>query len=223
MSLKDKRLDQLKASIPEVTPAQARDLQGKGAVLIDVREPDEVAGGSPPGALRLVRGFLELRIEQAVPQTETVLLMMCGGGVRSLFAAGDLRQLGYTDVHSVAGGFKAWKDEGLPVETPDVLTGRDRERYGRHLLIPEVGEEGQAKLLKGRVLVIGAGGLGSPVAYYLAAAGVGKLGIVDHDVVDRSEPAQRQILHTDDACREARRSSRRACTLLGAQPPRSRS
>lgn len=209
MGLKDDRLEQLRREIPEVSAREARELQVAGAVLVDVREPDEVAGGAPAGALCLVRGFLELRIEEAVPDTSSRVLVMCGGGVRSLFAAEGLRQLGYTDVRSVAGGFSAWKTEGLPIETPQVLTGRDRERYGRHLLIPEVGEEGQAKLLRGRVLVIGAGGLGSPVAYYLAAAGVGKLGIVDDDVVDRSN-LHRQILHSDDAVGRPKVDSARA-------------
>ncbi len=196
MSRKDQRIAELKHVIAEVAPAQAFELQRRGAVLIDVREPDEVAGGSPPGALRVVRGFLELRVEQAVPDADTRVLVMCAGGVRSLFAAEGLQRLGYRDVSSVAGGFTAWKDAGLPVEVPDALGGRERERYGRHLLIPEVGEQGQLKLRRSKVLVIGAGGLGSPVAFYLAAAGVGTIGIADDDVVDRSN-LQRQILHSE--------------------------
>lgn len=196
MKAKDRRLAELKQSVPEVAPAEARALQQEGAVLIDVREPDEVAGGSPPGALRLVRGFLELRVEDEVPDKSSKVLVMCAGGVRSLFAAEGLQRLGYADVASVAGGFGRWKSEGLPMEVPRVLAAQDRERYARHLLMPEVGEAGQMRLLEGKVLLIGAGGLGSPAAMYLAAAGVGQLGIVDFDVVDRSN-LQRQILHTD--------------------------
>jgi len=197
MKAKDKRLTELKTSVPEVTPDRAAALQKDGAVLIDVREPDEVASGSPPDAQRLVRGFLELRVEDAVPDKERTVLVMCAGGVRSLFAAEGLQRLGYSDVRSVVGGFNAWKAEGLPVEVPRMLTAEQRERYGRHLLMPEVGEEGQIRLLDARVLLIGAGGLGSPAAYYLAAAGVGTIGLVDDDVVDRSN-LQRQILHTDE-------------------------
>jgi molybdopterin/thiamine biosynthesis adenylyltransferase/rhodanese-related sulfurtransferase len=193
----DRRLAELRVAIPEVTPEQAHALQVDGAALVDVREPDEVAQGSPVGAERLVRGFLELRIEDAVPDKDHTVLVTCAGGVRSLFAAEGLRQLGYTDVRSVAGGFNRWKQDGLPIELPRVLDGLERERFGRHILMPEVGEKGQIKLLEGRVLLIGAGGLGSPAAFYLAAAGVGTLGIVDDDVVDRSN-LQRQILHTDD-------------------------
>jgi molybdopterin/thiamine biosynthesis adenylyltransferase len=196
VSARDRRLAELRASIPEVSPREARELQQRGAVLVDVREPDEVAQGSPEGARRIVRGFLELRIEEAVPDTESAVLTLCAGGVRSLFAAEGLRQLGYRNVRSVAGGFNAWKRDGLPVERPRTLSQEERERYGRHLTIPEVGEAGQAKLLDAKVLLIGAGGLGSPAAFYLAAAGVGTLGIVDDDVVDRSN-LQRQILHTD--------------------------
>lgn len=197
MGFKDRRLDDLREEIPEIAPAEAFALQQRGeATLIDVREPDEVAAGKPSGAKTIVRGFLELRIEQEVPDPDRTVLLMCGGGVRSLFAAADLRALGYSDVRSVAGGFHAWKTAGLPVETPRMLRPDQRERYGRHLLIPEVGEEGQAKLLESKVLLVGAGGLGSPAALYLAAAGVGTLGIVDDDVVDRSN-LQRQILHRD--------------------------
>lgn len=198
MNLRDRRIEELRQVVPEVTPAMAHQLQRGGAMLIDVREPDEVSSGSPPGALRLVRGFLELRIEKEVSNTDATLLVMCAGGVRSLFAAEGLQKLGYTDVRSVERGFKGWKNDGLPVEMPHVLSSVQRERYGRHLLIPEVGEEGQLELLRSKVLVVGAGGLGSPVAYYLAAAGVGTLGIVDDDVVDRSN-LQRQILHGEDA------------------------
>ncbi|MBI2778398.1 MAG: molybdopterin-synthase adenylyltransferase MoeB [Gammaproteobacteria bacterium] len=196
MKAKDRRLAELKATIPEITPEEALALQSKGAVLVDVREADEIAQGSPKGALRLGRGFLELRVEEAVPDTSHTVLTMCAGGVRSLFAAETLQRLGYNDVRSVAGGFNRWKNSGLPFETPRTLDADARERYSRHLLLPEVGETGQLKLMDSKVLLIGAGGLGSPAALYLAAAGVGTLGIVDHDVVDRSN-LQRQILHTE--------------------------
>ncbi len=197
MRAKDQRLAELKHSIPEVTPLEAARLLREGAALVDVREPDEVAQGSPPGAHRIVRGFLELRIEDAVSDTQRPVLVMCAGGVRSLFAAEGLRMLGYKDVRSVIGGFNRWKQDGLPVEVPRALSPRERERYSRHILMPEVGEKGQVRLLESRVLLIGAGGLGSPAAFYLAAAGVGKLGLVDFDAIDRSN-LQRQILHTDE-------------------------
>ncbi len=195
-SARARRIAQLRASIPEVAAPEAQRLLQRGAVLIDVREPDEVAAGSPAGATRIVRGFLELNVEQAVPDLDRPVLTLCAGGLRSLFAAWDLRELGYRDVRSVAGGFDAWKGAGLPVERPRTLGPEERERYGRHLAIPEVGEEGQARLLASKVLLVGAGGLGSPSAFYLAAAGVGTLGVVDDDLVDRSN-LQRQILHTD--------------------------
>ena len=216
MSRKERRLAELRAAIAEVTPEEAAALAREGAALIDVREPDEVAQGSPPGAERLVRGFLELRIEDAVPDKERTLLVLCAGGVRSLFAAEGLQRLGYRDVRSVIGGFNRWKDEGLPVETPRTLSSAERERYSRHLLMPEVGEKGQLRLLASRVLVVGAGGLGSPVAWYLAAAGVGELGIVDHDVVERSN-LQRQILHADARVGSSKVESARA-TLAAFNP-----
>ena len=216
MKAKDRRLAQLKSKIAEVTPADAAALQREGAVLIDVREPDEVAQGSPLGAERIVRGFLELRVEDAVPDPKKTVLVMCAGGVRSLFAAEGLALLGYEDVRSVSGGFNRWKNEGLPVEVPRSLSAVDRERYGRHLLMPEVGEKGQLKLLDAQVLLVGAGGLGSPAALYLAAAGVGTLGIVDMDVVDRSN-LQRQILHNDARIGTSKVESARA-TLSALNP-----
>jgi molybdopterin/thiamine biosynthesis adenylyltransferase/rhodanese-related sulfurtransferase len=196
VNARDRRLAELKARIPEVTPREALALQARGAALVDVREADEIAQGTVPGALPLGRGFLELRIEQAVPDPQRPLVVMCGSGARSLFAAEDLARLGYGSVSSLAGGFARWKGEGLPVARPSALDAAARERYSRHLLMPEVGEAGQRRLMDSKVLLIGAGGLGSPAAYYLAAAGVGTLGLVDHDVVDRSN-LQRQILHTD--------------------------
>jgi sulfur-carrier protein adenylyltransferase/sulfurtransferase len=196
MKAHERLLAELRGRIPEVTPHEALALQARGAALVDVREPDETAQGSATGALRLGRGFLELRIEEAVPDVERPIIVMCSAGVRSVFAAADLARLGYAEVSSMAGGFTRWKSEGLPVEMPFALDAAARERYSRHLLMPEVGEAGQARLLRSKVLLVGAGGLGSPAAYYMAAAGVGMLGLVDHDVVDRSN-LQRQILHTD--------------------------
>ncbi|NOY73348.1 MAG: molybdopterin-synthase adenylyltransferase MoeB [Gammaproteobacteria bacterium] len=196
MKGKNQRLAELQKSIAEIEPKEALALQQQGAVLLDVRENDEVANGSPNNALRLGRGFLELKIEEQVPDSNRTLLVMCAGGSRSLFAADSLKNLGYEDVRSVAGGFNRWKNNGLAFEVPRMLDAEGRERYSRHLLLPEVGETGQIKLLESKVLLIGAGGLGSPAAYYLAAAGVGTLGLVDHDVVDRSN-LQRQIIHTD--------------------------
>lgn len=216
MSAQQRRIAELKQSIPEVTPSEAYARQQQGAVLVDVREPDEVALGSPVGAKRIVRGFLELKIEDAVPDLDTPILCLCGGGVRSLFAAEGLRQLGYSDVRSVASGFQGWKEGDLPIETPRTLSPEERERYGRHIMIPEVGEAGQAKLLESRVLLVGAGGLGSPAAFYLVAAGVGTLAIVDDDVVDRSN-LQRQILHTDDRVGSPKVESAKA-TLLALNP-----
>jgi molybdopterin/thiamine biosynthesis adenylyltransferase/rhodanese-related sulfurtransferase len=213
---RQKKLDQLRASVREVEPREAFDLQRRGAVLVDVREPDEVGQGSPVGAERIVRGFLELQIEDKVPELDRPLLLMCAGGSRSLFASRDLLDLGYTDVVSVRGGFNAWKAAGLPLEVPASLSAEERARYSRHLLVPEVGEAGQLKLLRSRVLIVGAGGLGSPAAFYLAAAGVGTLGIVDDDVVDRSN-LQRQILHTDARVGQSKVESART-TLLALNP-----
>ena len=176
--------------------------------LIDVREGDEYAGGRLPGALHIPRGFLELRIEEKAARDEE-LLLYCAGGARSALAAATLQHLGYTNVASLAGGYNRWSDAHLPVEKPVVLSAGQKERYRRHLILPEVGEEGQAKLLQSRVLLLGAGGLGSPAALYLAAAGVGTLGIVDADVVDLSN-LQRQVLHTLERAGQPKVESARA-------------
>ena len=213
---RDARLAALRDQIREVTPEESYEAQQGGAVLVDIREPEEVAGGSPVEAIRIVRGFLELRIEESVPDLERPLHIMCAGGVRSLLAADDLEQMGYTNVSSVAGGYDQWKSVGLPVEVPESLSATERERYARHLVIPEVGEAGQLRLRRSKVLLVGAGGLGSPAALYLAAAGVGTLGIVDDDVVDRSN-LQRQILHTDDRVGTPKVDSARA-TLIALNP-----
>ena len=199
----DHRLSELRKKIPEVTPRQAIELQRQGAVLVDVREPDEIGAGTPAGALPIGRSYLELNIEDHVPDKEKTLIILCAVGQRSLFASEDLRHLGYRDVRNLAGGFNRWKNEGIPFQIPRVLNADARERYSRHLLMPEVGESGQLKLLDSRVLLIGAGGLGSPAALYMAAAGVGTLGIVDQDVVDRSN-LQRQILHADSRVGESK-------------------
>jgi sulfur-carrier protein adenylyltransferase/sulfurtransferase len=192
-------LQQVKAEIDEVDVAQARDVLA-GAdrpLVIDVRELDEWAEGRIPGAVHIPRGFLESRIEQAVPDRAQPVLLYCAGGSRSAFAAKALGELGYENVTSLAGGYTDWKRSGLPTELPRSLDAAKRQRYSRHLLIPEVGEEGQLKLLDSRILLIGAGGLGSPASLYLAAAGVGRLGIVDDDRVDESN-LQRQIAHSTE-------------------------
>jgi molybdopterin/thiamine biosynthesis adenylyltransferase/rhodanese-related sulfurtransferase len=163
-------------------------------VLVDVREKEETRAGYIPGAISVPRGFLEIQIEQRVPDKNAHVVLYCAGGTRSALAAATLQSLGYTHVETANPGFVRWKDLGYPMETPPQLTDAQRDRYSRHILLPEVGEAGQAKLLKSKVLLLGAGGLGSPAALYLAAAGVGTLGIVDADVVDASN-LQRQILH----------------------------
>src|SRR5664280_3744977 len=187
-----------KANIREITTEEAEaELARPGTVLLDVREPDEYEQGALAGAVHLPRGNLETSVEGRIPDKAAHVLVMCAGGVRSAFASDTMQQLGYSDVASIAGGFNRWKDEGRAWAAPRSLTPEQRNRYQRHLLLPEVGEVGQLELLDAKVLLLGAGGLGSPAALYLAAAGVGTLGIIDMDVVDASN-LQRQILHNSD-------------------------
>ena len=190
-------LRQAKAEIREVDTAGGEQLLAEGWTLLDVREPDEYEQGAIVGSVHIPRGQLESSIENRVADRSTPLVAMCAGGVRSAFAAVTLEQMGYTDVVSMDGGFNKWKDEGRAWARPRTLSPDQRNRYQRHLLVPEVGEEGQLKLLDAKVLLLGAGGLGSPAALYLAAAGVGTIGIIDMDVVDESN-LQRQILHNVD-------------------------
>jgi len=191
-------LRQVKSQIDEVDPAEVNELIDEGAAIVDVRETDEVAAGHLPGAKHIPRGYLESRIEGVVPDRDAHVILYCASGNRSAYAARTLAEdLGYTNVSSMTGGITLWKDRGYEVQVPRTLTPEQRERYSRHTLIPEIGAEGQQKLLDAKVLLLGAGGLGSPTALYLAAAGVGTLGIVDDDVVDLSN-LQRQVIHTTD-------------------------
>ena len=183
-----------KSEITEVSTEQAESLLVDDWTLLDVREPDEYEQGAIQGSVHIPRGNLETSIEARVPNKETKIVVMCAGGARSAFAAKTLQEMDYKDIVSMDGGFNQWKDESRRWEIPAVLDQSKRNRYQRHLLLPEVGEVGQLKLLNSKVLCLGAGGLGSPAALYLAAAGVGTLGIVDMDVVDESN-LQRQILH----------------------------
>ena len=191
-------LSQAKSQITEVTPEDAEKRIAAGNVLVlDVREPDEYDQGALPNVLHIPRGHLEAQIEGKATDRDQEIVVYCAGGVRSAFAAKTLQELGYTNVLSMIGGFGRWKDEGRAWRQPVTLTPDQRNRYQRHLLLPEVGVEGQAKLLGAKVLMLGAGGLGSPAALYLAAAGIGTIGIVDMDEVDASN-LQRQILHNID-------------------------
>jgi molybdopterin/thiamine biosynthesis adenylyltransferase/rhodanese-related sulfurtransferase len=189
-------LDAIKREISEISVEESRERHASGVSFIDVREPSETADGHIKGARLIPRGLLELRVEDQVPDKDRELVIYCAGGTRSALAAHSLRTLGYKNVHSMDAGFAGWKQRGYAFDVPVTLTPDQTTRYSRHLLIPEVGEGGQRKLLDAKVLMLGAGGLGSPAAYYLAAAGVGTLGIIDSDVVDRSN-LQRQIIHNE--------------------------
>jgi len=191
-------LRQIKSRIDEVDPSVVREQVSNGAVVIDVREPEEWGTGHVPGAKHVPKSFLESRIEGAAPDRDQHVILYCQSGNRSAWAARTLiEDLGYENVESMTGGFTLWKDRGYEVQQPRTLSAEQRERYSRHLLLPEVGIEGQQKLLDAKVLLLGAGGLGSPTALYLAAAGVGTLGIVDDDVVDLSN-LQRQVIHSSE-------------------------
>ena len=192
-------MDEARKEIREVTVQDAKELlENNGKfVLLDVREKDEYREGHLDRAVSLPRGFLEIKVETTVPEKSTPIIAYCAGGVRSLLAAKALREMGYREVVSMSGGYTAWKAAGYKWVQDYQFTPEQLIRYSRHFLLPEVGEEGQAKLLKAKVLMVGAGGLGSPSAYYLAAAGVGTMGIIDNDVVDLSN-LQRQILHSND-------------------------
>jgi molybdopterin/thiamine biosynthesis adenylyltransferase/rhodanese-related sulfurtransferase len=208
-------LSAAKASITEVEPDEAGTRLNK-SIFLDVREPEEYDQGAVPGAVHLPRGNLEFQVEGKLPDKDAPVVVYCAGGVRSAFAAQTLGELGYTNVVSLIGGFNRWKDEGRPWSAPQTLTADQRNRYQRHLLLPEVGEVGQQRLLDAKVLLLGAGGLGSPAALYLAAAGVGTLGIIDMDVVDASN-LQRQILHNMDRVGERKVDSAKK-TLTAINP-----
>jgi molybdopterin/thiamine biosynthesis adenylyltransferase/rhodanese-related sulfurtransferase len=196
---------QIKSQIAQVDPGDVHSaLSGKGdgngngrLAVIDVRENEEVARGIIPGATHISRGYLESRIDGTVPDRSDHIVLYCASGNRSALAAKTLQDLGYENVESMTGGYTLWKDRGYDVEIPRVMTPEQRERYSRHMLVPEIGAKGQQQLLDAKVLLLGAGGLGSPTALYLAAAGVGTIGIVDDDVVDLSN-LQRQVIHTTD-------------------------
>jgi molybdopterin/thiamine biosynthesis adenylyltransferase/rhodanese-related sulfurtransferase len=211
-------LQQVKSEIEEVDAATARDLLDSDdpPLLVDIREQDEWDEGHIPGAVHVTRGFLESKIEAAAPDRGQPIVLYCAAGNRSAFAAQTLEDLGYENVASLAGGFTDWKRNGFPTQLPRTLDGTKRQRYSRHLLIPEVGEEGQLKLLDSRVLLIGAGGLGSPASLYLAAAGVGRLGIVDDDRVDATN-LQRQIAHSTQTLGEWKADSAKS-TLEALNP-----
>ena len=206
-------LARAKAGITEISPAEAETRLGT-STFIDVREQDEFDAGTIPGAVHILRGFLESQVESRVPDRDAPVVLYCAGGMRSAFAAVTLNEMGYTNVVSMEGGFGQWKNEGRNWITPVSLSAEQRDRYKRHLLLPEVGEAGQQRLLESKVLLLGAGGLGSPAAMYLAAAGVGTLGIVDMDVVDNSN-LQRQILHNIDRVGDRKvDSAKKTLTLL---------
>jgi len=204
-----------KAGIREITTAEAEaEMAAPGTIVLDVREPDEYEQGALAGAVHLPRGNLESSIEGRIPDKSAHVLVMCAGGARSAFAADTMQQLGYTDVASIMGGFNRWKDEDRAWSAPRMLSPEQRNRYQRHLLLPEVGEKGQLALLDSKVLMLGAGGLGSPAALYLAAAGVGTIGIIDMDVVDASN-LQRQILHNMDRIGDRKvDSAKKTLTLI---------
>jgi sulfur-carrier protein adenylyltransferase/sulfurtransferase len=202
-------LREARSQIREVSPMEVEPLRERGdSVIVDVRETSEWDQGHVPGAVHISKSYLEQQVENQIPDRDQPVVLYCAGGVRSLFAAQTLVEMGYTNVASLAGGFQAWKTQGLPWSVPPVLSAEQKQRYSRHLLMPEVGIEGQARLLDSKVLFIGAGGLGSPAMLYLAAAGVGTIGIVDFDVVDLSN-LQRQVIHSNERIGEKKVDSAR--------------
>ncbi len=192
----EKYLETLRDKVQEISVKSCYDQLNDHGTLIDIREKDEVKAGSPKGAVRVGKGLLEMQIGQYVQDENQPIYLLCASGRRSLVAASCLQDMGFKNVYSVKGGFKDWLNFELPFEQPQTLNPDDFERYKRHLLIPEIGEKGQLKLLESKVLIVGAGGIGSPVGWYLAAAGVGHIGIIDNDIVDKTN-LQRQILHTE--------------------------
>jgi sulfur-carrier protein adenylyltransferase/sulfurtransferase len=210
--------DLISAAKAEVREVQGQEVEPQlgEVVVLDVREADEYEQGALPGAVHLPRGFLEFQVEGRIPDKSAPVVVYCAAGARSVLAAKTMSDLGYADVVSLAGGFNKWKDEGRPWRTPRTLTPEQRNRYQRHLLVSEVGVEGQMKLLDSKVLLLGAGGLGSPAALYLAAAGVGTIGIIDMAVVDASN-LQRQVLHSMDRVGERKVDSAKK-TLTALNP-----
>ncbi len=195
----DQLMTEARKEVKELSVDEVQKLTAKNGkyLLLDVREKEEYREGHLEGSVSIPRGFLEMRVESGIPEKSTPIIAYCAGGVRSLLAAKDMKEMGYQEVISMSGGYSAWKAAGHPTVQDRQFTPEQMTRYSRHFMLPEVGEEGQAKLLDAKVLMVGAGGLGSPSAFYLAAAGVGTLGIIDPDVVDLSN-LQRQILHTND-------------------------
>jgi sulfur-carrier protein adenylyltransferase/sulfurtransferase len=212
MNPRDTAIEAARQKVGELSPQQALQRQQAGASLIDIREDAERQTGGPLGAIGISRSFLEFKIGGVAPDAAQPLLLLCSGGTRSLLAAAALADLGYRDVTSVAGGFDRWKAEGLPIATEASADPDWFDRYSRHLRLPEVGEAGQRRLAQASVLLIGAGGLGSPAALYLAAAGVGRIGLVDDDRVERSN-LQRQVLHADARIGMAKVDSGRTALL----------
>jgi molybdopterin/thiamine biosynthesis adenylyltransferase/rhodanese-related sulfurtransferase len=209
-------LKKVKSEISEVTPEEVEERLKRGDrfSLLDVRENEEVIHGIVPGARHVTRGHLESQVEDVLTDKDAEVVVYCAGGVRSAFATKTLEELGYSNVSSMAGGFTRWKDLGLDFSMPKVLDASQRDRYSRHLILPEVGEQGQIKLLESKILSIGAGGLSSPALLYMAAAGVGTIGIIDADVVETSN-LQRQVVHNSDTIgMNKAESAREAITKL---------